>query len=347
MVKGLRTFKGAVAAPPYTNGPYSWDQFVAFTGGMSGANTSGKVWFVDGTSGLDTNDGRSWNSAKITIQAAITASSTGDTIYVNAIQASAGGTDPGSYTENLIIPATKQGISLIGVTRGRVQGGLPQIKVGTTTTSAILTVRACGCLIANLGFNGIGGTGGGILLDDDGSTKTALGTSIIGCHFKNCVGTTATNAATGGAIQWAATGGAWQVLISGNRFYKNVGDVVLLGTSQSVPQDVVIEDNVFSGPAASTDCNLYLAGGSGMNGVIIKDNYFTAFPNVGSGTNLIYADLTGCVGLLADNFFAGNGYTYKAAGTGGKIPATVLMAGNAQEVTASGGTSSGAFSRAS
>jgi len=63
---------------------------------------------------------------------------------------------------------------LIGVSRGRTQGGLPQLKDGTETTAAILTIRAPGCLIANLGFNGSGNTGGGILLDADASTKMRL-----------------------------------------------------------------------------------------------------------------------------------------------------------------------------
>ncbi len=209
------------------------------------------------------------------------------------------------------------------------RGGVPQIKIGAGST-AMLTVRSPGCLIANLGFNGASSTGGGILLDDDGSTKTAFGTTIVNCHFKNCVGTTATNAATGGAIMWSAEGNAWQVLIKGNRFYKNVGDVVLLGTSGSLPQDVVIEDNVFSGPAASVDCNLYLAGGSGMNGVIIRNNDFTCFPAIGSGTNATPAVLTGCVGQMSGNRFACTGKTFGAAGNV-VVPTTVFMTGNWQE----------------
>jgi hypothetical protein len=240
---------------------------------------------------------------------------------------------------------------LIGVNTGRTQGGMPQIKVGGTVASSLLTIRAPGCLIMNIGFNGNSTAGAplnvGILLDDNSSTKTAFGTTIMGCHFKNCCGSTTTDARTGGAITWAATGCGWQVYIAGNRFYKNVCDICLLGTSTDVPQDVVIESNIFSGPAASTDCNLWLAGGSGMNGVTIKDNYFTAFPALGGSVSL-YMDLTGCVGLLADNYFAGNGYTFKAAGTGGKVPATVLIAGNIQEITAANFTGlGGQFSRSS
>ena len=296
---------------------------------------TGNVWFVDGdkTTG---GGGRSWEDAfgesDFDGNISVLGVGAGDVVYVAGRTMAATDTDPISYTTNLVINVPQ--VSIIGVSRGRTQGGLPQLKVGATTTSAIITVRAPGVLIANIGINGAGGTGGGILLDDDGgSTKSAFGTTITGCHFKNCVGTTSTNAATGGAIQWAATGGAWQVLISGNRFYKNVGDVVLKGTTGSVPQDVIIEHNVFSGPGSSVDCNLYLAGGSGMNGVLIDSNIFQQLPALG-GTNDRFIDATGCVGMMTRNMFGAlvsegsSEKTFEAAGTGAKIPTTVHMAGN-------------------
>lgn len=287
-----------------------------------------------------------------TIQGALNMCVDGDVVLVTNKDMVAGDTDPSSYAETLIIAAGQSNLVLMGISNNRTQGGLPQIKKGSGTT-ALLTVRAPGCLIANLGFNGIWTADStqslvGILLDDDASTKTAFGTTIENCHFKNCAGATASaNAAAGGAITWAATGGAWQVRIKNCRFYKNVGDIVLLGTSGSVPQDVIIEDNIFSGPAANTDCQLYLAGGSGMNGVIIRNNVFSAFPAIGSGTNLLFMNLTGCVGVLANNYFGANAKTYKAAGTGALVPTTVFIAGNYQEVTSAGGTSSGEFGRAS
>lgn len=290
----------------------------------------GKVLFVDGTRGSDAYNGESIDSPVATIQKAVDKAVAGDVIYVFPKDMGVDG-DPGSYAETVSIPATHDRLSIIGVSHGRTQCGLPQIKKGSGST-ALLTINAQGCLIANLGINGNGSTGGGILLYSDGATgtKNAAGTTIIGCHFKNCVGSSATNAATGGAIMWSANGDSWQVLIKGNRFYKNVGDIVLLGTANSVPQDVVIEDNVFSGPAASVDCNLYLAGGSGMNGVIIRNNDFTCFPAIGSGTNAAPVVLTGCVGTLVRNTFACTGKTFGAAANV-LVPTTVLMAGNIQE----------------
>jgi len=316
-----------------------------FAGSLVQGDNNGNVWFVDGDNGSDGNDGLSPESPLLTIAQAVSNATAGAVIYVKQRKTVALSTDPAVYAETVIIPNTKPNISLIGVGTGRVQGGMPEIKKGSGTT-ALITVRAPGFHIENFVLNGASSTGGGILLDDDGTTKVAFGFSAYNNHFKNCAGH-ATDGTKGGAITWSANGGAWQAHIYGNRFYKNLADIVLLGTAQSVPQDVVIEKNVFSGPAASVDVNLYLAGGSGMNGVIIRDNDFTCFPAAAGGAVGLFMDLTGCVGLLSNNNFASNAKTFKAAGSGAKVPATVFIGANWQEATAAGGTTSGMFGRSS
>jgi hypothetical protein len=186
--------------------------------------------------------------------------------------------------------------------------------------------------LSNLGINGASATGGGILLNDDGgSTAAAFGTTIENCHFKNCVGSTATDSRTGGAIMWSANGAAWQVRIKGNLFYKNVGGIVLKGTGVDVPQDVVIEDNVFAGPPSAVDCDIYGAGGSGFGvGLMIMRNYFQALPALGSGSVVRFMDLTGADGgIVAHNFFGtGTVNAFGASGSQAKIPTTVFVVGN-------------------
>jgi hypothetical protein len=309
--------------------------------------TFGKTIFVDGTNGADTNNGSSWSHAFATIQAGVTAASAGDTVLVAAKTIAVGANDPNSYAESVIIPAATTSLSLIGVSRGRTQMGLPQIKPGGVTTGiSLLTIRAGGCLIKNIGFNGNSTAGApinnGILLDDDNSTKSASGTTIENCHFKNCAGATVGDARTGGAIVWSALGVGWQVLIKGNRFYKNVCDVCLLGTSTSVPQDVVIEDNIFSGAAADVDCNLWLkGGGSGINGIAIRNNVFQQLPALSAGQVKRYIVATGCVGIASGNVFAcatnvsGTPKTFKVGGDAAEIPTTLHFVGNfGQSVTA-------------
>ena len=286
--------------------------------------------FVDGTNGLDVRATGTSDNPFATIQAAVTAANAYDTIFIAPKKITDFTGDPTSYAETIIIPATKPGLSLVGLGTGPNQGNLPQIKKGSGST-ALITVRAAGCTFANLGVNGADSTGGGILLDDDYATKTAFGTVIVGCHFKNCVGSTATDCRTGGAIMWTSAGNAWQVSIIGNQFYKNVGGIVLKGTSNTVPQDVRIEDNRFFGPAASVDSYLYLAGGSGMSSVLVANNMFASvLPALGSGSVVRYADLTGCTGLFTNNYFGG---IYTTAGFGvakaaAKIPTTVGMPHN-------------------
>ena len=298
---------------------------------MLGVYKGGNVYFVDGTSGigLDTNAGTS-DAPFATIQGAVNAAGAYDTIFVKPKKISDFTGDPSSYAETIIIPATKPHLSLVGLGSGPNQGNQAQIKKGSGST-ALLTIRAAGCTIANLGFNGASSTGGGILLDDDYSAKTAFGTVIAGCHFKNCVGSTATDSRTGGAIMWSATGNAWQVRIVGNQFYKNVGGIVLMGTSSTVPQDVLIEGNRFLGPAASVDSYLYLAGGSGMSSLVVHDNVFASvLPSLSSGSVVRYADLTGCTGIFSHNYFGGVYTTtgFGAAKAAAKIPTTVGLPHN-------------------
>lgn len=289
----------------------------------------GNVYFVDGTNGDDDYTGLDWEHAFATIQAAVDEASAHDTIYVAPKTITAGLTDPVSYAETIIIPVAKSHLKLIGV-GNRTQGGLPQIKKGSGST-ALLTVRAPGCLIANLGFNGGSSTGGGILLDANGTTKDAFGTTIFGCHFKNCA-VNALDASYGGAIMIQS---AWQIRIIGNRFYKNVGDIITF-SAYSDPQDIIIEDNIFSGNAADTDCNIYaMAGGAGILGVTIRNNVFNQLPAIGSGVNKRYMKLTGCTGMVVDNVFGcqtshtgGTKITFQAAGTGAFIPTTMHVARN-------------------
>lgn len=294
--------------------------------------TFGNYLYVDGDNGSDTaNSGSTMGKAKASVEEGVDEAQRDDVVFVRALAMSTGATDPVSYTENVVIDADQDCLKIIGVGSGKTQGGLPQLKVGGTTTQAVITVRAPGCEIANIGINGAGATGGGILLDDDGSTKTAFGTTIDSCHFKNCVGTTATDCRTGGAIMWASTGNAWQVRIQNNVFYKNVGDVVLPGTSSSVPQDVVIYNNDFLGLATSVDCHLYLAGGSGMASVLVHGNRFAdVLPALSSGSIVRYVEMTGCTGMFSDNYVGGSYTTtgFGAAKAAAKIPTTVGITHN-------------------
>ncbi len=152
-MNGLRHTSGGTACPPYSRGPYVWDQMVTFTGGLAGVNTPGSVFYVAKT-GNDSNDGKSWDRAFLTIQAGVdaTTANKGDVVLVGP---SGGGTH---YNENVLI--TKNGIRLFAIVRGketrvRASGADTLYPFSTPTGDSIL--GACFTVLANeveiAGFN--------------------------------------------------------------------------------------------------------------------------------------------------------------------------------------------------
>lgn len=299
---------------------------------VSGEGPSwGKYRFVDGNKSA-TGAGNSWEDAFTTIQAAIDASSDGDTIFVKP--KTPGIWDPVAYAETLIIPYTTPMLSIIGVSSANVYGSMPHVGV-TSGTTPVLKIRAPGCRISNLSFSATGATaGGGILLDDNSSTKSAYGTTIDHCYFYECLAAGNT-VSEGGAIYWSSDGGAWELRVLNNYFYDCSAGVSLLGTSSSRPTDVLIQGNVFSSTVNTTpDCDIYLGGGSGAQNVVIDGNTFASVDGV-NATEDHYMNLTGCEGIVSNNMFAcktGSEDTPLSFGasthTAAKIPATVRMANN-------------------
>lgn len=69
MANGLRGINGNPASPPYSNGPYKWDQFVTYTQGVNGTliGQAGKIYYVDEENGSDGNDGLTPQTAFATL----------------------------------------------------------------------------------------------------------------------------------------------------------------------------------------------------------------------------------------------------------------------------------------
>ena len=295
--------------------------------------TWGNEWFVDGNKSSG-GAGQSWEDAFATIAAAISAASAGDIIYIKP--KTPGIWDPVGYAETVTIPYGKHHLTLMGVSAGgaNVYGAMPHLSV-TSGTTPILTIQAPGCRISNLSFSATGATaGGGILLDDDGTTTSAYGTTVDHCYFYECLAAGNT-VSEGGAVYWSTDGGAWELRVLQNYFYDCSAGVSLLGTSGSRPTDVLIQGNVFTSSVNTTpDADIYLAGGSGAQAVVIDGNYFASVDGV-NATEDHYMNLTGCEGIVSNNMFAcktGSQDTPLSFGasthTAAKIPATVRMANN-------------------
>lgn len=142
------------------------------------------VWYVDAIGGSDDYDGKGPADAKVTIQAAVSAASAGDVIYINP-QVYVVGTGHARYDEIVTIPLATSNISLIGT--GRNKNNEFGVRVRTSTTGYGFTVLGPSCHFENIGMI-VGGTGtGNFHMKNNGATLTQRGSdgpSFFNCHFK-------------------------------------------------------------------------------------------------------------------------------------------------------------------
>ena len=162
MTNGLRGIGGNPASPPYSRGPYIWDEQVTFSAGVSGLNTPNSIWYVDNVNGSTGGAGKSWTEAFNTITLALAASSTGDTIYVTGT-----GTD---YSESVTM--SNDAVSLIAVG--------PRDQCGWTADedATIITVEAEGCRISGF-YLRPNGTTSGYAIDISALVNSSYGAGTI------------------------------------------------------------------------------------------------------------------------------------------------------------------------
>ena len=176
-----------------TNFPNGVSSFGAPVGSRF-ANPWSTHYFVDGTNGNDLQDGKSPATAFATIQAAVTASTGGDVIYINP-KVYTMGTGFARYTEDVTVAntgavsagtASQAGKSIIGVTP---RTGFPSDFMGVRwkyATDTNLNVEAPGTHIENIGFFCEAATNG-IYFEGDGATWTKAGhtgSSLYNCAIK-------------------------------------------------------------------------------------------------------------------------------------------------------------------
>jgi len=153
-------------------------------------NKNGLVLFVDGANGLDGNDGKSPETAKKTIQAAVdlAGSGRGDVIYVFPKGANAG------YAETVTIARGDNNITLIGV------GPRGSVFIDPSTEDAGgMVVRGNDVTLINMGVAAEDDTSGNIALLVTGARFRAYGCKIEGGDEQVRIGptTVALGAASG------------------------------------------------------------------------------------------------------------------------------------------------------
>jgi len=143
-------------------------------------------YFVDGIDGNDNNTGLKPAEAKATIQAAVTAASSQDIIYVRPLAPLSDPSDVGRYVEHVTVPYTTVNLSLIGVCPHYDPYYGPKL-AGTNATGYTLDVRSPGFHMENILLHRRDSDTGGLRLTGQGTWATylgSLGASIVHCILK-------------------------------------------------------------------------------------------------------------------------------------------------------------------
>ena len=166
---GFRGIRGQPAAPPYTNGPYTFSERLTFQQGVAGVGglqivKDTDIWYVDSNQSAS-GDGRSWDKPFITIAEALTAAGDGDVIYIA----------PGDYPIAAALAVANNNLTIIGPNRS-----CNDYKALIYSSGAVnlMTINANNVTVVGLGFSAAGGNGHGIAIS---------GTSVsYKCYIANC-----------------------------------------------------------------------------------------------------------------------------------------------------------------
>jgi len=261
-----------------------------------------KALFVDGESGVDTNDGFTPSSALKTIAAAVAKATRGDTIFIRP-QHYTIGTGFSRYTEDVTVGlggaggsaahATNSDISIIGITNS------PNPEYGVrwkfATTQALL-VDAPALHLENIGFYCEGATYA-IYLRNNGATYTQRGSD--GFTMYNCV-------VKGSGIYVASGGdGAHLEKVTFHTMYDGtsggIGAIKYSCSANPGARLRVISCHFYGGNVTEAPATCYITILPPMTQALIARNIFGTIPTDGHFINAAGAANTG---QIVDNFFA-------------------------------------------
>lgn len=296
---------------PVTDGVVQVKQKVNFTDQVQSSffHPWSNEWYVDGTTGGGSDDynGTGPSKAKATIQAAVTAASGGDKIYIRPKEYQwARGFR--RYTEQVTVTAggtagsgnvpTNANLAIIGVTN-RTAGCPsdflgPRWKHPTDSTTSCLIVEAPGTHIENIGFFAESALYAIDFLGDGAtwSKGGADGSSVYNCAIK---GAPIANRLGGDGVQ-----------IVGCKFqmdYNGAGGplISMIGSAGAVRR-MSIRSCEFVGGNANNATLQYIEGTHPLYDLMIRDCYFSAEPDAGG--YILVNGTTNTDGLIANCFFA-------------------------------------------
>lgn len=263
-----------------------------------------KVWYVDGTNGLDTNAGNIPTQAFLTIAQAITSSAAGDTIIIA----------PGTYTvTSSISPKARQTFQA-----AIVCPRTPTVSITATSalTGDIVTIDVDNTVWIGIEF--LAGHANQATLVD-----IADAAAVNGCTFENCVFNGADKTSVVGIqaddASFAVTG-----LVIRNCLFRDLTgtclDIGVLGMPYAYVGYNTFAIDVNSGTAiALADTTAFATG----KGFVIEENNFIGLDVTADevGITIAGTEDTTAAGMIRNNYFA---YVVAAAITADKISQSVI-----------------------
>jgi hypothetical protein len=318
---GLTNFPNGVFATPMVGASRLADMW-----------SDGNIWFVNGD--VTTNgDGKQPGSPVSLISTAVGLASKNSTIYVKPRTTTASAQT--YYADNITIPVTKPGISIIGC--GNTTGASSGVQLKPSSVGDhLITVNGAGALFENMRLTLTGGTA-----DADKCIISAIRSATVSnvvadltvryCRFENDKSHPSYSGTN--AVAAIGLGSANYVTIEHNTFSQCLGSITSQETN-GVTRDLTIRGNIFGGLPASRDVDIWLSLGATYN-INILDNVFSDGVPAHSGGGVgafIKIEGATAVGLIANNFFAStaaSGATgWGAAGTEIVVPTTFFFSGN-------------------
>ena len=251
------------------------------------ANPAGKIYYVDANSGSDSDDGRSWEKAFLTMSKALTSVASGDTVYFR-----------GKVREQLVAPSRVFDVTIIGAgnrtrhadnspANGELAANTWTTPASGATTAALLRVTQQGWRFVNILF--AGPTDHACIelyrtADSGDSERDASHAEFIDCRFAS------------GYDGIYDSGGCYHVGVYGCTFealsnfcIRGIGNV---GAGQALWQ---LRDNHFGSFTNGVRCSFSRS--------VISGNFFQ---DGGTPATTVVLNTTGTSGIAADNFVVGN-----------------------------------------
>ncbi len=281
-----------------------------------------RVWFVDGTNGLNGNPGTDPSLSLATITRAVALAGKDDTIYIRPLAAGS------YYTESVIAPAASTGLSIIGTGHGK-GGSVYQACTWRNSSNSVddsaLELRPSHANVENVHFfsRAAQSSGFGIKAYWNTGSGTNIGSSIVNCGFSADL---ADHPAAAGVVQSAIRFDSSEGQLVEDCFFVDCRVGIAAGSTMNAWKELVIRGNIFNGLAENIAADLMLSDGTNL--AVVGNHFGHTVPSHAAGTMTKYIFCIGgttVTGSASGNFFGSANAGY---GTDNTNNAGIIRSGN-------------------